>query len=110
MQYLLIDGQKAIWVLPFWGEMIWIWIWSLAGGLLGRKSQYYLRHFGVRMAAICVSVYIICLLAFHFQGWLPLVPPILALLMTGTGVWWFTLRLHIARPLVTDNNHTLLPQ
>jgi CHASE2 domain-containing sensor protein len=106
----VVDGRPSIWVLPFWGDALWIWFWALVGGLIGRQSQYYLRHFGMWLSVASISIYLICLLTFHFQGWLPLLPSILSLLMTGTGVWWLTLRLHIARPSTSHPDRQLSPQ
>lgn len=30
----VLDEQPLFWYLPAWAEAGWIWIWSLAGGIL----------------------------------------------------------------------------
>jgi CHASE2 domain-containing sensor protein len=73
-----------------WGETLWIWMWALLGGgivwwfVASRRSV-------LAIVVACGSVFIVCFLTFQwYGGWLPLVPPILALLSTSSFVWWRT--------------------
>ncbi|HEY9651619.1 MAG TPA: CHASE2 domain-containing protein [Coleofasciculaceae cyanobacterium] len=80
-----LDGRPLIGYWTQWGEVLWIWGWSLAGGVIA----WYVRtpwKFGLAGgAAIAVLVggsFGLLLLA----QWVPLVPPALAVIGTAVGV------------------------
>jgi CHASE2 domain-containing sensor protein/class 3 adenylate cyclase len=74
----VLDKRPLLWVLPQWGEMMWIWAWSCAGGLLvwgwlrlGRSKPGAIVSAGILVVILCGSSW----LAFVGRGgWLPLVP------------------------------------
>ena len=35
-----LDGRSLLWVLPYWGEAIWILVWAIAGSLLGLLPKH----------------------------------------------------------------------
>lgn len=90
-------GRSMIWILPQWrgiqwGEFLWIWAWSLAGGFLvwWWRSP---RDSVIAIAVACASGYIICFLIFQLSsGWFPFIPVIVVMTLTGAIVYWLNWR------------------
>ena len=98
----VMDGRPQIWWLPQWGDALWVWVWSLIGGLLvwQVRSHFVLQFVQadstdkaqsplclVLTLSICVIVlYGLCWVVFLQGGWLPLVPTVLALVCTGSAL------------------------
>ena len=82
----VLDQRPLIWWLSKPGEVIWIWLWSLAGSLLvWRFSSPLSAILGVGVAASLL--YISCWIVLIVNGgWLPLVPSILVLVVTGSSI------------------------
>jgi diguanylate cyclase (GGDEF)-like protein len=80
---LVLEGHPPIWFLPEWGEWLWIGCWSLLGGLI---VWWYDRPLSslVAVAIAIGGLWGICVLVFSWSGWLPVIPPTIGLLMTGT--------------------------
>jgi CHASE2 domain-containing sensor protein len=87
------DKRPLIWWLPQWGDALWVWAWSLTGGIV----VYQLRRRSVASAqaplrlvlALSISVtvlYGLCWIFLLQGGWLPLVPAALALVTTGCAI------------------------
>lgn len=85
----VLDRRSLIWTLPQWksfqgGDMVWIFTWSIGGGLLvwglWSKPRFYL---GFALAFVTWSLYQLCLLALIQGGWLPLVPSLFSLLSSS---------------------------
>jgi CHASE2 domain-containing sensor protein len=84
------ERRPLIWWLPQWADALWVWGWSLIGGII----VYGLRSQNLRQAqlllqlvlalSICVTfLYGICWI-FLLQGaWLPLIPAALGIGSTG---------------------------
>ena len=80
-----LDGRG---ILGYWtqeGEIIWIWSWSLVGGLLSWRFGLSLR---LGLAAIASSGLLLglCYAGFLYGIWIPLVPPALGLITTGATI------------------------
>ncbi|MCF2150246.1 TIR domain-containing protein [Desmonostoc muscorum LEGE 12446] len=89
----VLDGRLLIWWWPVWGETLWIFGWSLVGGVVLWQFQRRRSLIGVGVSSF-VGLYGICYLALVYQGcWIPLVPPAIALVVTGIGVSYLTYRL-----------------
>ncbi|NEP01705.1 MAG: TIR domain-containing protein [Symploca sp. SIO2E9] len=89
----VLDGRPLIWWWPSWGGGIWIFAWSLVGGVIvWRLTQA--SHLASASMASLLLLYVACygMLAFR-SGWIPLVPPAYALVLTGTSVGYLTYRL-----------------
>ncbi|ACC81653.1 CHASE2 domain-containing protein [Nostoc punctiforme] len=74
----VLDGRPLIWWWPSWLEAIWIWGWSLLGGILA----WYIRrplYLGLSVAIALSFLFGICCIIFFNAGWIPLLPPALAL-------------------------------
>jgi CHASE2 domain-containing sensor protein len=80
----VLDGRPLLSVWPLWGDVLWIWGWSLTGGLLCWRSQVLLR-LGLASGALFI-LYGLCFGLFTQGIWVPLVPSALALVSTGGSV------------------------
>ena len=81
----VLDGRPLLTVLPIWGEILWIWSWSLIGGVLAWRLQSNL-HLGLAVSGAIGILYVVCL-GFMSQGiWLPLVPSGLGLIIASGSV------------------------
>lgn len=85
----VLDQRPLLWWLPQWGEILWIWGWSLVGGVLVWCCRSPL-HLGLASSAalgtLC-GLYFVLLLK---GGWIPLVPSALVLVATGGSVVAYT--------------------
>jgi CHASE2 domain-containing sensor protein len=87
----VLDRRPLLWVLPQWGEFLWIWVWSFVGGIvvwrshLSSHSNQVLKLAGALLSAQ-IGLYGCCFLVLaQTGGWLPLIPSSLALVATSTG-------------------------
>ncbi len=89
----VLDGRSLIWWWPIWGETLWIFGWSLAVGLLVRRDIQSFPVTGASVSAM-VLLYLVCYgMLGYWSCWIPLVPPAIALVMTGASVRYLTFRL-----------------
>ncbi len=85
----VLDGRPLIWYFPEWLEVAWIWVWSLVGGALAwkvRRPVYLLIVSSITVAGLVGICYLLIVQA----GWIPVVPPGLALVFTAMGVLGYT--------------------
>ncbi|WP_089130758.1 CHASE2 domain-containing serine/threonine-protein kinase [Tolypothrix sp. NIES-4075] len=81
----VVNKQPLFWFFPEWGEVVWIWVWSLAGGFIAWRIQHPLRltlASGVIIVLLLGTNYII----FTQAGWIPVVSPTLGLLVATASV------------------------
>ncbi len=86
----VMDGRPLISVLPVWGEVLWVWSWSVAGGAFAiagsvaiapsDRSRLYLI---LAAGGVLGVLYVFCLILFYQGIWVPLVPSALVLVATG---------------------------
>ncbi|MDZ8224920.1 CHASE2 domain-containing protein [Nostoc sp. ChiVER01] len=86
----VMDGRPLISVLPVWGEVLWVWSWSVVGGTFAvagsvaiapsDQSRLYLILAGGGVLGV---LYVFCLILFYQGIWVPLVPSALVLVATG---------------------------
>ncbi len=83
----VLDGRELRWVLPQWGQwqwgdMLWIWGWALAGGVLvwRLRSILFLSMGGVVLVLVLRQA---CLVLLVNGGWVPFIPALLALVGTA---------------------------
>ncbi|MFB2982510.1 CHASE2 domain-containing protein [Microseira sp. BLCC-F43] len=96
----VLDGRPLIWWWCAWGEIFWIWGWSLVGGVVAwymrfRKADMppaRLRErplgespllLGLINGVALGTLYGLCLVFLLNGGWVPLVPSALALIFTS---------------------------
>lgn len=85
----VLDGRSLIWYWPDWAEFIWVWGWSLLGGIIAWRWQNPLLLVVVVGTTILVLV-VICVALFFQAGWVPLVPPGLAVVISSISVIAYT--------------------
>jgi CHASE2 domain-containing sensor protein len=77
----VLDDRPLLSVWSFWEDVLWIWGWSLVGGVIGWRSRFHWLLVGT------VTIGVICFFSFALfvvQGlWVPLVPSVLAFTFTG---------------------------
>jgi adenylate cyclase len=78
----VLDGKGLFWYWEEWQEIIWIGVWSAVGGCLAWRLEKSLSLMGSAIAA-CGSLFGFTFFLFMQQGWIPLVSPTLALLITA---------------------------
>lgn len=78
----VLDGRTPLWVLPLWGEIVWIWAWSLAGGIVVWCCRSPVR-LGLTVCLTIAALYGCSWTLLLQAGWMPLVPAALALVVTA---------------------------
>lgn len=82
----VLDQRPLIQSWPEAGELVWIWGWSLAFGLVA----FYSRRLGLFLVvtiALGGALWVLCYGVFLAQGvWVPVVPTLVAALLTAFGV------------------------
>lgn len=81
----VLDGTPQIWFLPTSGEIVWVWVWSLIGGLVAWRLRHPLGLMAATGGLVGGGV-AISYGAFLQAGWLPLVPGAIAVLGGVAGV------------------------
>jgi CHASE2 domain-containing sensor protein len=89
----VLDGRPLAWWLPQWGDALWVWVWSLTGGIVVYqvrwrsldKAQLPL-HLILALSISVMVLYGLCWVVLLQGGWLPLVPAALALVATGGAI------------------------
>ncbi|MGC9524357.1 MAG: EAL domain-containing protein [Limnospira sp.] len=77
-----LEGKSLFWFWPQWVEILWLWGWSILGGILAMRFDRPLS-LGLLGGASAVALWVICFVAFMQTGWIPLVPPALGLVATA---------------------------
>ncbi|MEG4082128.1 adenylate/guanylate cyclase domain-containing protein [Microcoleus sp. POL10_C6] len=78
----VLDGQGLFWYWDEWQEILWIVVWSAVGGCLAWRLEKSLNLIASAIAA-CGSLFGFSFFLFMQQGWIPLIAPALALLITA---------------------------
>lgn len=77
------EGRPLIWVLPQWGDWVWIFVWSLGIVcvllLVSNKPPIYLIP---TLGILIIVFHYICLVFLIKGGWMPYIPVLLIFLMT----------------------------
>ena len=81
------DNRPLIWWLPFWGDYLWIWFWSLGSGLIIVLKQNYLYR-SLATAGCVIVLSSACWLVLIQGGWLALIPGTMAIALTATIIIW----------------------
>jgi diguanylate cyclase (GGDEF)-like protein len=81
----VIDDRRLFWFWPKWGEAVWIWVWAAVGGLLAWRIQHPLS-LGLAGTVALGGLFGICFGIFTQAGWIPLIPPALALVTAGGSI------------------------
>ncbi|MCG6138666.1 MAG: CHASE2 domain-containing protein [Nostoc sp. LLA-1] len=85
----VLDRRPLFWWWTGWVEALWIWGWSLIGGI---TAWYFSKplHLGLAVVVTLLTLFGLCFGIFLLAGWVPLIPSALALLITQVAVvFWF---------------------
>ncbi|BAY45653.1 serine/threonine protein kinase with Chase2 sensor [Scytonema sp. HK-05] len=83
------NKRRLFWFFPEWGEILWMWGWTLVGGVVAWRIQHPLV-LGLATIA-CVGLLVLSCFAILTQaGWVPVVSPILGFLVAEAGVVAYT--------------------
>lgn len=84
----VVDKRPLIWWLPQWSNALWVWVWSLTGGIIVRK--FHSRLYLILVFSVSgIILYGLCWVFLLNGGWLPLVPAALALVGAGgANLFW----------------------
>ncbi|NMG09241.1 CHASE2 domain-containing serine/threonine-protein kinase [Brasilonema sp. UFV-L1] len=85
----VLDKQRLFWFLPEWGEVVWVLVWSLAGGIIASRIQHplYLAIVGgTGLAVLFTGNFCI----FTQAGWIPVVSPALGFVLAAGSVLGYT--------------------
>ncbi len=77
----VIDKRPLLWYLSEWVENIWILGWSLMG-VIATVYCPTVKKMGIASLFIFLTLSGICYFFLLFGGWIPLIPPILAICLT----------------------------
>ncbi len=81
----VLDKRPLLWVWAEWSEFLWIWGWSLVGGILAWRFWSVL-HLASVIALVLGILSGLCFLLLAQGGWVPLVPSALVLVATSASV------------------------
>jgi CHASE2 domain-containing sensor protein len=59
----VLDERPILGVLPFWGDIVWIWVWSSVSGLMVECMCCSLLNKGCAIFAIAIILYGVCAIA-----------------------------------------------
>ncbi len=97
-----LDGRPLLWNWSIWGEVIWVWGWSVTGGLLA----WYLRRPSYLMLAVGGGFIILyssaSILLISLGCWIPLVPA--AVVLAGTSIILVTCFHFLSQQKQLNNN------
>lgn len=82
----VLDKRLILWVLPYWGDILWICGWSLIGGLIVWRICSLLGHL-CAVVATTIVLYGVCTVILITQGaWVPFIPSAFAVVVSSATV------------------------
>ncbi len=78
----VLDERPLFWWWAGWVEALWIWGWSLLGGIIAWRLSQPL-YLGLAVGLAQLTVFAISFSLFTQSGWIPLVPSALALVASA---------------------------
>lgn len=96
----VLDQRSLFWYWSQEQELLWIGAWATVGGILAWRFRHPLSLSLASLAAIG-SLLGISFLIFLQVGWIPLIPPAIALILTVGGVVAYQLVYHTRHDLLT---------
>ncbi len=87
-----VNGDRPLfWFWSEWGEVLWIVIWAVLGGV-GAWRIHYPLMLGLFAAGMLVLLFGCGIVLFLHSGWIPLATPAIAFIVTGTTVGAYQLQ------------------
>ena len=81
----VLDQRPILWVLPSWGDIIWIWGWTVVGSMSVWRVRSLSRQ-GCIIVATVVVLYGVCAIALTQGLWIPFIPSAFAVVAGGVVV------------------------
>ena len=81
----VLDHRPLLWVLPAWGEYLWISSWCLLTGMVAVYSRSQLK-LAIFISAELLTLYGCCFILLLYGGWIPFLPSALGLVVSAIGV------------------------
>jgi adenylate cyclase len=78
----VLEGKGLFWYWDESQEILWIAVWSAVGGCLAWRVEKSVNLIAIAISG-CGSLFGFTFFLFMQQGWIPLIAPALALLITG---------------------------
>ncbi|MBE9198865.1 MULTISPECIES: CHASE2 domain-containing serine/threonine-protein kinase [unclassified Nodularia (in: cyanobacteria)] len=85
----VLDGRPLIWYWSEGVEILWLCAWSSIGTIFGWRLRHPLLLLVVGGASLAGLVGI-CTVVFFQAGWIPLIPPAIALIMSSVSTMIYT--------------------
>ncbi|MGD1872303.1 MAG: CHASE2 domain-containing protein [Mastigocoleus sp.] len=85
----VLDNRPLLWVWSKWSEALWIYCWSVVGGMLTWRYKSSM-HLALSLALFQTLLYYICFTLLIQGVWLPFFPSILALIGGSSSVAAYT--------------------
>lgn len=83
----VLDRRPLFWWWSGWVEALWVFVWSLVGGIIAWRCSKPM-YLGLAIATALLTLFGICFGLFTQAGWIPLVPPALVLMLAATCSMW----------------------
>ena len=81
----VLDNRPLLWVWSVWGEALWIWGWSVVGGVLA-CLLHQPRRLVISTGLALGTLYGVGYLFILQGGWMPLIPSAIVLVLTAGGI------------------------
>ena len=78
----VLDERPILWWWSNWVEGLWVWGWSIIGGISVISTTHRSRLV-LNITGSLIGLFAICLVIFTQGGWIPLIPPALTLAATA---------------------------
>ncbi|MBD2181945.1 EAL domain-containing protein [Planktothrix sp. FACHB-1355] len=78
----VLDDRPLFWFWPQWAEALWIWGWSLVGGILVWRFRHPLS-LAIAATVAVAGLFVVWFICFTHAVWIPFLVPTLALVTTG---------------------------
>ena len=76
----VLDERPLLWLLPWWGEVLWIWVWCLLPSLLNRSGLLKIAFIALLVLSCNLGVSYLFL---QRGGWMPLIPSTIAIILAS---------------------------
>ena len=81
----VLDNRPMFWFWPEWAEILWISGWSIVGGTLASRMTHPVR-LALTFGVMLFGCFALCFGLFMLGGWVPVIAPALALIVTGGSI------------------------
>jgi diguanylate cyclase (GGDEF)-like protein len=96
----VLDHQQQIWFLPEWGEWLWIFAWSVLGGIIILRTNHPLLLIGLGGATVG-GLWGMSYFLFTQSGWMPVIPATISLIGAGVGTLGYKFFWHLYHDSLT---------